>query len=233
MLIRKLNSFVSLSNVDRKMLDRISTETRSIAPRMELVREGDKPASVLLITEGIACRHKHRACGTRQIIAFLLPGDLCDLDAALVDRIDHTITTVTACRVADITHQTMADLLGSNPAVALALRMSTLVDRAITHEWLVNVSSRSAVKRIAHLICELFVRFKAVGLVTHQSYMLPLTQTDLAHTMGLSTVHTNRSLQELRRRGLITLKGKQLTVLDVSKLRAIAEFDPTYLYLKA
>ena len=231
-LIAKLEGFAALSEADRALLKRISSETRLVASHTDLVREGDKPDGVFLIMEGIACRYKHRASGARQIMAYLLPGDLCDLDVALLNRMDHTITTLSACRVAHIAPETVADILQHYPAVARALRMSTLVDEATLREWLMNVGRRTATERIAHLFCELLVRLRAVGLVTENSYALPLTQADLADTTGLSTVHVNRSLQELRRQGLIELKNRHLTILNLPRLRAVGEFQANYLHLK-
>jgi CRP-like cAMP-binding protein/CheY-like chemotaxis protein len=229
--VRKLEGFTVLSVADRAMLERISAEPRIVMPHTDLVREGDKPDGVFLVMEGFACRHKHRASGQRQIMAYLLPGDLCDLDVALLDRMDHTITTLSACKVVRLTPETVADILENYPAVARALRMGTLVDEATLREWLMNVGCRSALERIAHLFCELLVRLQVVGLATDDSYELPLTQVDLGDTTGLSNVHVNRTLQELRRKGLIELRGKRLRIVNLPRLKAIAEFKDTYLHL--
>ena len=231
-LVRKLESFTTLSDADQALLERISAETRMVMPHTDLVREGDKPDGVFLVMEGMACRHKHQVGSTaRQITAYLLPGDLCDLDVALLNRMDHTITTLSACRVARIVPETIANILQHHPQIARALRMSTLVDEATLREWLVNVGCRSAIERIAHLFCELLVRLQAVGLVSENNYALPLTQADLADTTGLSTVHVNRSLQELRRQGLIELKNRHLKILNLPRLRAVGEFKADYLHL--
>src|SRR3954447_19691810 len=214
------------------MLERISAEPRIVGPRTDLVREGDKPNGVFLVMDGIACRHKHRANGGRQILAYLVPGDLCDLDVALLDQMDHTITTLSACKVVRIAPEAVANLLEHHPAVARALRMPTLVDEATLREWLVNVGCRSALERVAHLFCELLVRLRAVGRATKDSYALPITQADLADTTGLSNVHVNRTLQELRGEGLITLRAGSLTVLDWDRLKEAGEFEPAYLHLR-
>ena len=230
-LIRKLEGFASLSDADRAMLARISAETRRIGPGTDLVREGDPPAGVFLVMGGIAYRHKLRANGARQIMAYLVPGDLCDLDVALLSRMDHTITTFSACEVVRLAPETVADLLENHQQIARALRKAQLVDEATLREWLVNVGRRSAPERLAHLFCELLVRLQAVGFAEQDGFVLPVTQVDLADTMGLTSVHVNRTLRELRHKGLIELTRRRVKILDLPRLRAMAEFRPDYLHL--
>ncbi|TXN72026.1 helix-turn-helix domain-containing protein [Methylobacterium sp. WL6] len=230
-LVRKLEGFAPLSDADKAVLERISAPARIVPSQTDLAREGDAPEGVILILEGMACRHKVRANGSRQITAYLVPGDLCDLDVGLLDTMDHAITTLSACRVVRITPAMITEVVEHHPQIARALRMSTLVDEATLREWLVNVGCRSALERVAHLFCELQVRMQVVGLSEAYSYDLPLTQVDLADTTGLSSVHLNRTLQELRRQGLITLRQRRLTILDLPRLKALAEFKANYLHL--
>lgn len=230
-LIRKLEGFGPLSDQDRAILKSVSAGGHLIGPRVDLIREGDAPDGVILIMEGIACRQKHRANGARQITAYLVPGDACDLDVALLSRMDHTITTLSACRVVRLPLDVVKRLMEEHPAIARSLRMSTLVDEATLREWLVNVGCRSAIERIAHLFCELLLRLQVVGFASEDTYEFPVTQLDLADTVGLSNVHVNRSLQELRRQGVIELKGRTLRILDRQRLKSIAEFDAKYLHL--
>ncbi|MGH1570645.1 Crp/Fnr family transcriptional regulator [Methylobacterium sp. P31] len=144
---------------------------------------------------------------------------------------DHAVGTLAPCRVARIGPE-MIELLLERPLVA-ALRMSRLVEAAIAREWLMSIGRRSAPERLAHLFCELLVRLQAVGLLSDDGYALPVTQTDLADTTGLTSVHVNRSLQDMRRDGLIELRKRRLRILDLPRLRALAEFDPAYLQLTA
>lgn len=229
--VRKLEGFAPLSVADRAMLERISANPRTVAPQTDLVREGDKPDGVFLILDGIACRQKMRATGVRQILAYLLPGDACDIDVAMLETMDHTLTTLSACKVVRIAPETVAALMRHHPQIARALRITTLVDEATLREWLVNVGCRSALERVAHLFCELLVRLRAVGFGTEDSYDLPITQTDLADTTGLSSVHMNRTLQELRRQGLIELRSGRLKIVNLPHLKALAEFKANYLHL--
>ncbi|MHC2109366.1 helix-turn-helix domain-containing protein [Methylobacterium sp. CM6246] len=230
-LIRKLERFTALSDADRVMLARISAEPRQVTPGTDLAREGDPPDGVYLVMKGMAVRHKLRANGARQIMAYLVPGDLCDLDVALLSALDHTITTVSACEVVRLAPETVADLLANHLQIARGLRKAQLVDEATLREWLVNVGRRSALERLAHLLCELLLRLRTVGLASGDSYELPVTQMDLADTTGLTPVHVNRSLKELRQQGLIQLKSRRLKILDLPRLRALAEFRPNYLHL--
>jgi CRP-like cAMP-binding protein len=229
--IRKLEGFTALTDEDRAMLAQVSAHPRVVPPHTDLVREGDAPDGVFLVMSGIACRHKLRASGARQIMAYLMPGDLCDLDVALLDTMDHTITTLSACTIVRISPETASDLLENHPRVARSLRLTRLVDEATLREWLVNVGCRSAIERIAHLFCELLLRLRAVGLAGEDSYELPITQADLGDTTGLSNVHVNRVLQDLRRQGLIELRGKRLKILNLPRLKAMAEFKANYLHL--
>ncbi|MHC2019947.1 helix-turn-helix domain-containing protein [Methylobacterium sp. CM6247] len=229
--IRRLESLATLSNAERAVLERISAKPRSVPAHTTLVREGDKPDGVFLVMEGFVCRQKHQPDGQSPIMAYLLPGDFCDLDVGLLDKMDHTLTTVSSCRIVHIAPETIAELMREHPGIARALRMATLVDEATLREWLVNINCRSALSRMAHLFCELLTRMKAVGHAVEDSCTLPLTQTVLGSTTGLTTVHVNRTLQAMRREELITFKGGRLTVLDLPRLKKIASFKPNYLHL--
>ncbi|WP_019906531.1 Crp/Fnr family transcriptional regulator [Methylobacterium sp. 77] len=230
-LVHKFEGFVALNEADKDVLHRIAALARDVPARTNLAREGDVHNDILLITEGVGCRFKQRANGARQITAYLVPGDACDLDIALMGRLDHTIATLSACKVARISTSVLQEITENHPAIARAMRISALIDEATLREWLVNVGCRSALERIAHLFCELLLRLRAVGLATEDSCDLPMTQHELADTTGMTTVHVNRSLQELRRRGLIELKGKNLRILDWPRLKSLAEFKAGYLRL--
>jgi CRP-like cAMP-binding protein len=228
--LRKLEGFGPLPPEDRAALLMVSVHTQSVPAGTDLAREGDPTECVFLILEGMACRYKLRANGVRQIMAYLLPGDTGDLDAVLLKALDHLIGTLSDCEVVRIAPGTIHDLL-QRPAVALALRKATLVDEATAREWLVNVGRRVAIERIAHLLCEVLVRLQVVGRAPENTYAWPLTMADLADTTGLTPVHVNRTLGELRQHGLIELEGSRLRILDLPRLKQIAEFRSNYLHL--
>jgi len=176
-------------------------------------------------------RYKLLPDGGRQIMAYLVPGDFCDLHVSILGEMDHGIGALSACEVAYISRRTVEDLTTNRPAITRALWWATLVDEGTLREWLVNMGRRPADQQMAHLFCELLVRLQSVGLATQTSYEFPLTQAELADTLGVSDVHVNRMLQQLRADGLITLQGKRLTIPDVERLHEFAGFDPNYLHL--
>jgi CRP-like cAMP-binding protein len=228
-LVRKLEGLVHLSDEDRAALERMSSDVRLVEPRVDLIREGDLPEDAVLVLQGFAGRYKHRANGQRQIMAYLLPGDLCDVDTPYLGRMNHAVGTLSACVVTRIPRDALAGLLERHPTIARGLRLAKLAEEATAREWLVNVGTHSAMERVTHLFCELLTRLGAVGLAQDGYCAMPITQIDLGDTLGLSIVHMNRTLQELRRQGLIELRGKHLKVLNLPRLRAIAEFKPAYL----
>ena len=180
--------------------------------------------------EGFACRYKLLRDGSRQIVAFLVPGDFCDLHVFILNAMDHTISTLSVAQVVDIPRARILEFT-ERPALARALWWATLVDEAVLREWLLNNGQRQAEERIAHLLCELYVRLKVVGLAGDDRFALPITQVELGDALGLSAIHVNRSLQVLRRQNLITLKQRELIILDPGRLRDVAGFNPGYLHL--
>jgi CRP-like cAMP-binding protein len=144
---------------------------------------------------------------------------------------DHSIGAIAPCKVATISPDNVLKLMHNYPTLTTALWWSTLVEEAIAREWIVNVGQRNALERMAHLFCELLYRYRAVGLNQGLSCTLPLTQVELAETLGLSSVHVNRTLQELRRQKLITLNGRTLTIQNLRALEELSLFNAEYLHL--
>lgn len=229
-LISKLEIIASLSEEDRRALWDLCRDVREIPARCDILCDGDRPDHIHIILAGWAARYKVLEDGSRQITAFLIPGDFCDLHVTILRQMDHGILALTPATVAYIPHQAMQDLPLNRPALARALWRATLVDEAVLRAWIVNIGRRDAYGAIAHLLCELHVRMRNVGLVEDGRFSLPLTQEELADALGLTPVHVNRVIQRLRREGLITLQGRQLTVDDLGGLREAAGFDPSYLH---
>ena len=230
-LTRKLEQFTRLSAEDKQVLTQIAERVRVLGPREDLVHEGDNPSQINVILSGWACRYKQLEDGRRSITGFMVPGDLCDQNIFILRQMDHSLGAMTPVSVAEIPRAVFEDLTLRHPRITQALWWATLVDMAIQREWTVNLGQRDAFERVAHLLCELFLRLRGVGLTKEQSCELPVTQSDLADAMGLTTVHVNRTLQDLRTAGLIILKGKSLTIPDLEELMRASLFNPNYLHL--
>jgi CRP-like cAMP-binding protein len=232
-LIRKLEQFVHLSPEDLAILSRAGRDrVRKFAPRADIAREGDQPKDVHLILSGWACRYKQLADGRRQVVSFFLPGDMCDLNVFILKEMDHTIGTITAVTIADLSRKFFDEISSGYPRIATALWWETLVNGAIQRQWTMNLGQRSASERMAHLLCELFFRLRLAGLTRDLSCEFPLTQSDLADATGLSKVHVNRTLQDLRSEGLIVMKGKTLTLPNLEQLMNAGLFNPNYLHME-
>ena len=232
-LSRKLKNFVPLTTADRDMLAEVLEPSRLIEPRADIVEEGEDPRGVNVVMSGWACRYRQFEDGRRQIISILLPGDCCDPHIYLLDRRDHAIGALTPVAIARIPGTAMVELKSRNPSLDLAFHREELACAAIQREWTVSLGRRSGVERLAHLFCELHARLAAVGLADGTNCPMPLTQPDLADALGQTTVHINRTLQDVRAAGLLSLKGLRLTLLDPEGLRRLAKFDPSYLHLRS
>jgi len=227
-----LSAFGKLSNADRDLLDdMIGKRVRVLPARHDIIREGDKPNYINVVLDGWAQRYKQLADGRRQILSFFVSGDLCDANVFILKAMDHSISTITPVRLAEISKQDFRQMVDASPRIAEALWWAELVTVAIQREWTTNIGQRTAYERIAHLFCELFVRLSAVGLTDGCECEFPLTQTDIADATGLTQVHVNRTIQEMRRDGLIDLRNRRLTVHHLHRLMEVALFNPNYLHL--
>ncbi len=231
-LIRKLETQgLRLSEEELAALLGLPMQIESIRADQDIVREGDRPTRSCLILEGYAATYKMTPSGKRQIVAFHIAGDIPDLQSAQLEVLDTSLGTLTPAKLAFIRHEAINEVCERHFRVARALWRQTLIDAAIFREWVVNVGRREALNALAHVMCEFVVRMRSMGLTEGHECELPITQAELGDAMGISTVHVNRTLQELRASGLIRLTGARLTVLDWDRLRAVGEFDPTYLHL--
>lgn len=228
----RLEIFAKFSQDDRDLLQQLASRNiRDIRPRRDLVREGERPRFVYVMLDGWACRYKMLPDGRRQIVAFVMPGDLFDNHVFMLRELDHSIASITALRVAEIGREELEALVTDRPGVAQALWLNDLASLAVQREWTLNVGQRSAYERLAHLLCELFARLGSIGMTDGNACDFPLTQVDLADATGLTPVHVNRMLQELRGAGLIELQSRKLTVLDPAALQTAALFNDRYLHL--
>lgn len=230
--MRKLSAFARLSADDIALIERVlSRHPRHYPGRAELASEGQKPDAVRVFLDGWACRARTLEDGRRQILSLYLPGDICDIDILIAARRDHSLATITPTRVAEVTPQGHDELMSAHPRVRQALSWERFVNAAIQREWAVSLGQRSAMERLAHLMCEVFTRLRVVGCTNGNQCEFPLTQTELGEAMGLSTVHVNRTLMDLRNANLIALRDRVLSIPHFDALAETAMFDPGYLHL--
>jgi CRP-like cAMP-binding protein len=194
-----------------------------------IIREGEEPNSCSVILDGCAFRQKVVRNGTRQIISFHFPGEFIDLQNCLTAVNDHGVQALGGCTLAVVPRTALLALVEQRPSLARAVWLDTLLEGAIVREWVVNVGRRNARARIAHLLCELAIRLDSVA-ENGRAYHLPLTQEHIADATGLTSVHTNRTIQALRREGLFSLASGRLVVHDWNGLRSIGDFSDIYLH---
>ncbi|MXQ11902.1 Crp/Fnr family transcriptional regulator [Microvirga makkahensis] len=231
-LLLKLEQHDRLSDEEKRVLENAISRIRVVEADEDIVHEGDHPSESNLLLDGFAARYKIFSNGRRQITAIHVPGDFVDLHSFLLRAMDHGVLALTPCRIAVVPHTMLERITAEHPHLTRLLWLNTLVDGAIHREWLTAMGRLSATAHMAHFICELFLRLNAVGRTDGDTIQLPLTQAELGDTLGLSTVHVNRVLQELRKEGLIRWQGDALTILDWERLKTVGEFTPTYLNLQ-
>jgi CRP-like cAMP-binding protein len=231
-LLRKLESVAVLSEPERAAILALPVTVRQMRADHDIVRERDRPTQSCLVLDGWLCRYKILETGTRQIFSFHIAGDVPDLQSLFLNLMDHNLGSLVQSTVAFIPHDSIRALAVKFPRLAELFWRDTLIDAAIFREWIVGMGRRDAPSRIAHLLCELYLKQRAIGLARGYSCDFPITQAVLGDALGLSTVHVNRSLMELRGRGLITLEKHVLTILKWDELQGEGGFDPTYLHIE-
>lgn len=230
-LIDRLQAIANLSAGDLNLLADMPMTVKSFSDGAYILRDGDKSAHCCLLLEGFLARHK--IAGDRsQILSFHVPGDIPDLQTLHLPVMDHDLTSVGRATAAFISHDWFNRTLDRAPSLAHVFWREILIDAAVYREWIANIGARDAIARIAHLICEIEARLAAVGLVSANTFNAPFTQRNLADACGLSNVHVNRTLQELRTRGLIVWEGRTVTILKRNDLEFVGDFQTNYLHLK-
>jgi CRP-like cAMP-binding protein len=229
--LKKLKQRIELSAEEERAIRNAVVETRRVGADQVLVRSGDPLNASLLLLDGWLARSKDLPGGERQVTELHIAGDFADLHGFTLKRLDHDVMTLSDCTIGVVPHERLQEITERFPRLARLYWFSTNVDAAITRELALSLGQRSAISRMAHLFCELHVRLDAVGKARPNGYEFPLTQRELSECLGLTVVHANRTIQELRRRGLVELENRQLTILDRRGLEGVAEFEPSYLYL--
>jgi CRP-like cAMP-binding protein len=230
-LVRALERRDELSAEERRLIKQLPARVREFEAGDELVSEWSEPSESCLLISGMAARAQFVADGSRQLTALHVPGDFVDLHALMLKLMDHSVVALTRVEAAFVPHRSLLSVAEAAPHLGRMFWLSTVIDGAIERAWVTCLGRRATTAHVAHLFCELFARLEAVGLTRGNSFDFPVTQVDLADMTGMSHVHMNRTVQELRASGLITWQRKVLTILDIERLQAFADFDPLYLNL--
>jgi len=229
-VVRRWSKHAKLSRDDVEALLSLPFTRKNFGKDAYIVREGQKAVECCLLLRGLAFRQKLLRDGSRQIISFHIPTEFVDLQNSLLGVADHSVQSLYRAECAMIPRDALTNVADEHPALRMAMWVDTLIDASIFREWVVNVGRRDSKARIAHLLCELILRLQKIGAGNGGQYDFPLTQEQLADATGLTAVHTNRTLQSLRKDGLIQLTAKSLTVLDWEGLREVGDFDELYLH---
>ena len=229
-LVHRWSKYAPLSPGDANAILTLPHVRKSCSKDGYLVRDGQEVSDCTLLLSGFAYRQKLLRSGARQIISFHIPTEFVDLQNGLLAVADHSVQCLSGCEVAVIPRRALLEVADASPNIRIAMWTDTLIDASIFREWVVNVGRRDSRARIAHLLCELAVRLEQIGKGADGTFEFPLTQEQLADATGLTPVHTNRTLQNLRKDGLIQLTSKSLKVLDWAGLREAGDFDGLYLH---
>ncbi len=221
----------TLSSDEVRALCGIFSEFIDVDADEDIVREHERMKRSHLLLEGWAFRYISLKSGRRQIVAIHIPGDFVDLHSFPLQVMDHSVATFTPCRIATAPHERLRAVTEEHPHLARLFWLSTLIDGAVHRQWLLGAGQRSALGQTAHLICELYVRLETNGLAQAFTFPMPMSQAEFADALGMSSVHANRVLQELRGESVLAWQGRSVSILDWDRLRQIAEFDPVYLNL--
>ncbi|MBP2549193.1 CRP-like cAMP-binding protein [Neorhizobium galegae] len=231
-LLLNLEHRDTLDEREKARLRAILTRERRVATHEDIVKEGEQPTTSCLLLDGFAARYTITGDGQRQLTSLHVPGEFVDLHAFLVKTMDHGLVALSPCRIAVAEHSALRELSETEPHLTRLLWLDTLIQSAISRQWLVAMGRRARAAHLAHIICELYLRLRIVNRVEDNSFHFPLSQMQMADVMGLSLVHMNRVIQELRSEQCMTWSKERITVTDWNRLQRFAGFDPVYLSLQ-
>jgi CRP-like cAMP-binding protein len=229
--LKKLRARDDISAEEEQAVRGLVSQVIEVPQDRTVIRHGEEVNQSMLLLSGWLARAKDLPSGQRQLAELHVAGDFADLHSFTLKRLDHDVISITRCEIALVPHERLRDLTDRYPHLTRLFWLMTNIDAAIQREWTLSLGRRSAIARMAQLFCEMNIRLGLVGLSQHESFEFPLTQIELGECLGLTSVHVNRTLQELRKRGLVEFQNRRVTILDLPALTDVAEFDPSYLYL--
>jgi CRP-like cAMP-binding protein len=228
----KIRARDALSAEEERAIRSAVGEVREHPAGRTIIRANEELGESTLLLDGLMSRYKDLRNGQRQVTELHVPGDFADLHSFTLKRLDHDVMTLTPCRVVTMPHENLKRITEEHPHLTRVYWFSTNLDAAIHREWEVSLGRRTAIARTANLFCELYMRLGIVGMTEGDSYRLDLTQLELSECLGLTSVHVNRVLRDLREQGAVEFRSGRVMIQNLALLRQIAEFDPSYLYLE-
>ncbi len=229
-LVRRLQTSSGISEEDIREVHELPITVREYPAERAVVRDGERATECCLIAEGFCVRSKTISDGRRQILSIHIPGEIPDLMSLFLHVMDHDLSTLTPCTLGFIKHETLQKLHRRRPNVAEMFWRDTLINSAMFREWIVNVGQRPAPARLAHVMVELRERLKVIGRADGNRFDMPLTQEQIGEALGITAVHANRVIKQLRQDGIVDLHRGRVTVLDEGKFQELADFDNRYLH---
>ncbi|WLB59061.1 Crp/Fnr family transcriptional regulator [Bradyrhizobium japonicum] len=229
-LVRRLRTSSGISDDDVKEIEQLPIAVRQYPAETPVVRDGERATDCCLIADGFCARSKTIPSGKRQILSIHIPGEIPDLMSLFLHVMDHDLSTLTPCTLGFIRHETLRNLHQRSPSVAELFWRDTLIDSAMFREWIVNVGQRPAPARLAHVMIELRERLRVIGRLDGNGFEMPLTQEQIGEALGITAVHANRVIKQLRQEGIVELHRGRVTVLDERKFLELADFDGRYLH---
>ena len=230
--VAKLRSRQALSKEDEALLRDAGWAQHRYARHDVIVRAGDPIDHCHLLLSGFVARAQEDASGQRQIVGIAVAGDLIDIHGAVLGRLEQDLVALSACEVASVPHATIKAMTEQSAAIQKIFWLQAAVEHSIQAAWIHALGTKRGTAKVAHMFCEMQLRLALVGIATQMGFPLPLSQQEIADYSGMTHVHLNRCLRELREAGLVSFATGWVKVHDFEGLKRLARFDDNYLNLR-
>jgi CRP-like cAMP-binding protein len=228
-LVAKLSKSITLDAADLAALDRLLEHRITVKKAKDIIVEGYEYKVLHVVESGFAIRYKLLHTGKRQIVTVIMPGDIIGFPACFYEHAIFSVTALGEMVLHPVPIDHFADICLTRATVATALVWFAAREAAMYAEHIIDAGRREPLERLAHFLLEMLTRLQAIGSASSNSFVMPLSQEGIGDVIGLSAPHVNRMLAELRRDGLIAMKGQEMRILDRAALQILGEFHPTYL----
>lgn len=224
--VKRLQNHVSLTPSDFDALRAVIESEQPVKKRRDLVLDGYEFCKLCFVKDGYAARYKLLRNGKRQIVSFVLPGDVVGLPGSFLDRAAQSVIAVSDMNLRVCSLEAFVALCYARPQFALALTWLAVQEATIYAEHVIDIGRRSPTERLAHLLLEIHWRLTVIGIASESAFDLPFTQEMLSDALGLSVPHVNRTLSRLKAEGMICVDERHITFPDLRAIRLFAQFQP-------